>query len=337
MRTWHVTRRGWWFILAVVMVTIPSYAMSHSLLFLLTGFFLAIALYNALYVFFNLRGVRVSSRVVGEWVAGSDAIITVRIQFARGVRRDLEVVGESDNAHIAPERLERVSPGTETRLRVSQLWRGRTRIQTVYVESSYPFGFFALRVSDDALHEPLVMPWTFPANETSLTATSTGGGFVPVTSGDYQYLDDYRHGEDVRFVHWKKSAARGELVVRRDVRRRSKSRTRVFVPDPCPYFEFAICSVASEIEGNEEEWSVWDGNALKHGADGVDLRLVLAELEPCRPPGQELLKTPHFEWVFASDVVPDAARMEAFERAFRQSVAYGVDLQAVDDEPRSSD
>lgn len=95
--------------------------------------------------------------------------------------------------------------------------RGRYRIEEISLVTRFPFGLFekTRRLGDAA--EVVVFPAGLDAADWSFQVWSAFGE-VPSTrrgeGNDYFGLRDYRFGEDMRAIHWKTTARRGDLVVR---------------------------------------------------------------------------------------------------------------------------
>ncbi len=319
----RMTRRGYLFLLAVVFVTIPSYLMSHSLLFLLTGFFMGIVVYNAVFVWLNMRRIQIRANIVGEWTAGSPGTIAIQVRAARRAF-DVTFGAETDHAHVHDLRVDNLVDETEIKLKADKFWRGKLEVNRVYAESSYPFGFISYRVSDDRQHQVTVLPWVLPLEFIESELSHDSGGAMPISSGDYQYLDDYRAGEDVRLVHWKKSASRHQLVMRRDMRRRSDPHLKVFVPDDCAHLEYAIALVSAYVVDPEsaEAWGILDGTQIIRNDENNRLYIHLATVSPSAALNDLAFEQADWQWIEASKLTPNPHAFEEFERIRSQALVF---------------
>lgn len=120
----------------------------------------------------------------------------------------------------APYQL-RLSPREHRQLfaRFSPQKRGRHSVSAALVATAYPFGFF-----EKSRRVPLASKstvWVFPAEvdvEDLMAQVTARVGEAParqVGAGeDYFSLRPFRDGDDVRRVHWRRSAKTGRLVVR---------------------------------------------------------------------------------------------------------------------------
>ena len=99
--------------------------------------------------------------------------------------------------------------------------RGRWHCGPLAVRINDPFGLVMRRQQFTATTEVLVTPQVVP-----LTALAAAGGSgssgetqpnrIGVVGADDVLIREYRHGDDVRRVHWRSTARRGDLMVRRE-------------------------------------------------------------------------------------------------------------------------
>ncbi len=153
--------------------------------------------------------------------------------------------------------------------------RGRHEVGPLRLTAQDPFGLVLRTRSTRAVDVLLVVPAVVPLPAPARHGAGTGGVAALASPGDDDVvLRDYRPGDDRRRVHWRASARRGELVVRReDAPRRAgavvlldPAAGAVVGPDDAPgldAFERAVTAVASA------------GEAL--AAEGLTVRLVTAD------------------------------------------------------------
>lgn len=99
--------------------------------------------------------------------------------------------------------------------------RGRFRTGPLMVRTSDPFGLVKLDRQFTATSEIIVTPRVYPLNTMqNVSGGGTSGEVSPQRIGvlgqDDVLIREYRHGDDVRRVHWRSTARRGELMVRRE-------------------------------------------------------------------------------------------------------------------------
>jgi uncharacterized protein (DUF58 family) len=136
--------------------------------------------------------------------------------------------------------------------------RGRYRVGPLSVRLTDPFGLCELARSFASSDELVVTPVLFPLPSVRLGGDWAGGGdaasrSVAVSGSDDAATREYRHGDDLRKVHWKSTARTGELMVRRE-EQPFQSRATLLLDaragahhgeGPGSSFEYAVSTVAS--------------------------------------------------------------------------------------------
>jgi uncharacterized protein (DUF58 family) len=194
--------------------------------------------------------------------AGGSATVTLRLDNVGRMRTSVLLLEDE-----VPQRLgagtrfvlDRIEAGGRRELsyRVRGNLRGRYQVGPLTVRLSDPFGLCELNRSFRDRDELIVSP----AIESLPRLRRTGAALMPdgqsrtaAASGD----DDaatraYRHGDDLRRVHWRSTARAGELMVRREEAPRS-SRATVLLDTregswagegPTSSFEWAVSAAAS--------------------------------------------------------------------------------------------
>ncbi|CNF33890.1 Uncharacterized conserved protein (some members contain a von Willebrand factor type A (vWA) domain) [Mycobacterium tuberculosis] len=119
--------------------------------------------------------------------------------------------------------LERIEPHGSRRLgyRIRSDVRGRYRVGPLTVRLTDPFGMVELVRSFSLSDTLTVTPAIVPLPHSRLSGAWTGGGdsvarAVSAAGEDDVAPREYRHGDDLRRVHWRSTARHGELMVRRE-------------------------------------------------------------------------------------------------------------------------
>lgn len=119
--------------------------------------------------------------------------------------------------------LDRVEPGghREVSYRVRSDLRGKYPLGPLQLRLTDPFGMCELTRSFSAYDTLTVVPSVVPLAPVRLVGESTGYGDSRTRSLALAGEDDviprgYRHGDDLRRVHWRSTARYGELMVRRE-------------------------------------------------------------------------------------------------------------------------
>jgi uncharacterized protein (DUF58 family) len=136
--------------------------------------------------------------------------------------------------------------------------RGRYDVGPLVVRLTDPFGLCELTRSFPSVDRLTVIPQVFPLPTVRLAGEYAGTGdsrarSVAVHGEDDAATREYRHGDDLRRVHWRSTARTGELMVRRE-EQPWESRatvvldTRAFAhrgEGPTASFEWAVSATAS--------------------------------------------------------------------------------------------
>jgi uncharacterized protein (DUF58 family) len=185
--------------------------------------------------------------------------------------------------------VDRIEPGggREMVYRVRADVRGRYQVGPLAVRLADPFGLVELARSFTTAGRLTVTPPIIALPHGRLTGSWTGGGEsrarTVATAGENDVAPrEYRHGDDLRRVHWRSTARRGELMVRRE-EQQWQSRGTLFLDTrrlahwgggPDASFEHAVSVVASI--------------GVQLGREGLGLRYVTDE-------GEVLAPSPAFE------------------------------------------
>lgn len=208
--------------------------------------------------------------------------------------------------------VDRIEPGgaREMVYRIRADARGRYQVGPLTVRLADPFGLVELARSFATSGRLTVTPPIVPLPPGRLTGAWTGGGESQARSVATAGEDDvapreYRHGDDLRRVHWRSTARRGELMVRRE-EQQWQSRGTIFLDTrrlahwgdgPGASFEHAVSVVASI--------------GVQLGREGLGLRYVTDE-------GQILAPSSAFEGALLDSLA--IARTSA-ERSLRTGLA----------------
>jgi uncharacterized protein (DUF58 family) len=156
--------------------------------------------------------------------------------------------------------LDRVRPGAPRRVRypVRSDVRGRYRVGPLRLRLTDPFGLVELTRSFTATDRLTVVPAVQPLPTVNLAGAWHSGGdsvarAVAVRGEDDAATREYRHGDDLRKVHWRSTARVGKLMVRREERPWQSTATLLLDTraaghrgdGPGSSFEWAVSAAAS--------------------------------------------------------------------------------------------
>ncbi|MCW2598364.1 MAG: hypothetical protein JWM02_193 [Frankiales bacterium] len=136
--------------------------------------------------------------------------------------------------------------------------RGHYRVGPLSVRLTDPFGLVELTRSFASVDDLMVTPVVTPLPTVRLGGDWTGGGeatarSVAASGSDDAATREYRHGDDLRKVHWRSTAHVGELMVRRE-EQPFQSRATLLLDSrriahrgegPGSSFEWSVSAVAS--------------------------------------------------------------------------------------------
>jgi len=156
--------------------------------------------------------------------------------------------------------LDRVPPGItrEVRYRARADVRGRYQVGPLVVRLTDPFGLSRVTRSFSSVDELVVTPAVTPLPRIRLggdwaTGGDTSSRALATSGSDDATTREYRHGDDLRKVHWRSTARMGELMVRQE-EHRLQSRATVLLDGragahrgegPGSSFEWAVSAAAS--------------------------------------------------------------------------------------------
>ncbi|MCA1223617.1 DUF58 domain-containing protein, partial [Streptomyces sp. 8L] len=197
--------------------------------------------------------------------AGSEARVRLRVDNVSRLPTGLLMLQDHVPYVLGPRPrfvLDRVeaSGRREVSYRVRSDLRGRYPLGPLQLRLTDPFGMCELTRSFSAFDTLTVVPRTRPLPPVRLTGDSSGVGDGGVRSLALAGEDDmiprgYRHGDDLRRVHWRSTARYGELMVRREEQPR-RARCTVLLDTradaylgggPDSAFEWAVSGTASVL------------------------------------------------------------------------------------------
>ncbi len=254
-RTIKFTRDGVKFILVTLAIGVAAINTGNNLLYLVLAMMLSFIILSGVLSEVTMRGVTASREVPTTAVAGQP--VAVRVGLTNGKRwapsfslAVHDVLGRGGTrggtraarppAPEAPPRAYflRVSPGETAWGRYIYTFprRGRTRFAGFRLATRYPFGLFVKSGVIEGHGEVVVLPPVDPIEAPPSGESQTAGdrpvsrlGHGSTPSG----LREYRPGDEPRTIHWRRSAALDELVVR-ELDRDDRDRVLVALPTVFP-------------------------------------------------------------------------------------------------------
>ncbi|MDQ0796849.1 DUF58 domain-containing protein [Streptomyces sp. B1I3] len=261
-----LTTRGRSFFAAGVAAAVCAYVLGQGDL-LRVGLLLAVLPLVCVVVLHRTRYRVAGSRRLSpsRVAAGSEARVHLRMDNVSRLPTGLLMLQDRVPYVLGPRPrfvLDRVEAGgrREVSYRVRSDLRGRYPLGPLQLRLSDPFGMCELTRSFGAHDTLVVIPRTEPLPPLRLAGESSGYGDGRQRSLALAGEDDiiprgYRHGDDLRRVHWRSTARYGELMVRREEQPQRARCTvlldtrRIAYQDAGPDsgFEWAVSGAASAL------------------------------------------------------------------------------------------
>ncbi|GMU24183.1 MAG: hypothetical protein AMXMBFR13_42600 [Phycisphaerae bacterium] len=223
----RITFSGLLCMVILLLVGMAALNSEANLLFLLFGIGAGVVLVNAVAPVVMVRGLLVERVIPSAVVAGRTFSLCYHV---RSVRRWIKlwsvVLTEAPTSGVPAQfplgLVDGLGPGREERVDLTGrcLWRGRVELRGVRVLSRFPFGLFSCSV-DVALPAELIVypalgrfrrdPWRDRRLSDSPSSRNAR------QRGDHQEfygVREYRPGDNLRWIHWRRSARTGQLVIR---------------------------------------------------------------------------------------------------------------------------
>ncbi|MFE0686250.1 DUF58 domain-containing protein [Streptomyces sp. NPDC058961] len=261
-----LTTRGRSFLAAGVAAAICAFVLGQEDL-LRVGLLLAVLPLVCTVVLYRTRYRVAGSRRLepGRVPAGSEARVHLRIDNVSRLHTGLLMLQDRVPYVLGPRPrfvLDRVEAGgkREVSYRVRSDLRGRYPLGPLQLRLSDPFGMCELTRAFSAYDTLTVIPRTEPLPPVRLSGEAAGYGdgrhrSLALAGEDDVIPRGYRHGDDLRRVHWRSTARYGELMVRREEQpQRARCTVLLDTRDlayagagPDSAFEWAVSGAASAL------------------------------------------------------------------------------------------
>lgn len=196
--------------------------------------------------------------------------------------------------------LRRIEPSGHRRVayRIRSEHRGRFEIGPLTLRSADPLGMFELSRSFSARHTLTVVPRVQALPPTRLGTLWAGRGeghaaYAAAAGEEDIGVREYRHGDDLRRIHWRATAHHGELMVRRE-ERTWHSQCTILLDSrlgahrgsgPAASYEWAVSATASAAvhllnQGYRVRLSTCTGGGLIPAEDQDTVLDALAVVQP---------------------------------------------------------
>ncbi len=216
------TREGKFFVGITLGVGFAAINTGNNLLYLLLGLLLALIIVSGVMSELSLRDLTVIRRLPARAQVGKPHLVEIEVINQKKKIPSYAIEVEDLRAgHPADKRcfFLKVSPDANqiAAYRRTPTRRGLDRYVGFRIATRFPFGLFEKSREVQAEGELLVYPAVDPITLSPRAhGKLQGGGRSAARGQGEEFLGMRRHrdGEDLRDVHWRKSAALGQLVVR---------------------------------------------------------------------------------------------------------------------------
>ncbi|MEM7139362.1 MAG: DUF58 domain-containing protein [Myxococcota bacterium] len=221
-RKFRLTREGRAFLFVTVGVGLAAVNTANNLLYLVLGLLLSLLLVSGVLSDLALWRLRMRRKLPGQVFAEKRAIIEmIAFNDKRWLASvSVEAVDSPEDGGMEPARFLRIPPSESAEATYGFVAprRGLVELGAVRVRTRYPFGLiekgYTVFLPDEIVVYPALLaaaptpPYEqMPGDAAPMHRTGQGTDFA----GSVRY---YRDGDESRDIHWKRTATRGELVVR---------------------------------------------------------------------------------------------------------------------------
>lgn len=273
-------------VLAVsILVLIASFTAEANLLLLLFGISAGVMVVNLVVCIRTVRHVDVERSVGPAAVADRPLRITYLVSSRRRFMRSwaihvTEASIRGSGISFSGGFVTVLEPGAEQRVELTVVCprRGRIQLRAIRLACGFPFGLFVCHVDVEAPAELIVYPavgrvrreiW----NQRS-TAETAGSRRTDRSAAEEEFhgVREYRHGDNPRWIHWRRSAHVGQLVVREH--RTPRDSVVMVLLDPWPG-SLVLRSVGRGVLGHilngtgEREWDADAERTISAAATAV--------------------------------------------------------------------
>ena len=219
---YHVTREGWMYFAAIMVVIFAAINTSNNLLYMVLSALLAVLLLSGFLSGLNFRYLRLGIRIPPHCFTGEPFPVSIQVRNEKRVfpSFSLQFEARDDNPfrfstfYIPVVRAERhaLQAGQAILNR-----RGRYVMRELRASSRYPFGFFLKGRNYKVEAECICYPQILPQERMNFSVLDVQGSNQRFERGlgyDLYTIRDYLPADSARHVHWKASAKTAVLKTR---------------------------------------------------------------------------------------------------------------------------
>ncbi len=212
-----ITREGFRLILATLLVGLASLNTGNNLMYLILSVMLAILFLSFFVTYVNLSGIETKIEQIGELYAGRPA--RVRIILFNKSRLFSARSFFLKNTEGGPFRIltyvRFLRPREKIELLVEglPLKRGHFDLnKKIILKTGFPFIFTERTVSPELRSKLLIYPSLMDIKTQFFSLRNANNSIL--NEEEIYRIREYRYGDDRRWIHWKATAKRGELMIK---------------------------------------------------------------------------------------------------------------------------
>lgn len=261
IRSVHITRTGWAFILLTTALGIAGLNTGNNLLYLIFGMLLSMLLINGILSTSSLHNLEVKLQFPERLYVGANNPVRVEITNLKRRLPSFALTMQPPGA-LSGHFIFKINPGENTRFVHYQPLeqRGWVKLPVFRIHSSYPFGliekFIPIPFIDggERVVYPELKPFKHDADTVSFfrgdyLSGEKGSGINPYGIREFQYGDDMRH------MHWPSFAKVGKWMLK-EFEHEKKTRVTINLiceTSPTPQREATVSLAASLLMHFVEE------------------------------------------------------------------------------------
>lgn len=227
-----VSREGWCYLGVITFIFLGALIRDINLLVLLVGLLIGLLVYSWIAVVISLRRIEVKRTAPREVVAGEPFDVTISLVNRKRWFSSWGVAVDDPIEHLtggAPGLTTggvlflctRAGETAEGAYRVCLGERGKYRFGPLAVSTRFPLGLIRRSMIVDTETSLIVLPrlgqmrpgWARPNPAIAHASRSSDRRQGPL-EGDFIGLREWRSGDSGRWIHWRTTARKGELMVR---------------------------------------------------------------------------------------------------------------------------
>jgi len=210
-----ITREGGRLILATLLVGLASLNTGNNLMYLILSVMLSVLFLSFIVTYINLRGIEVKVEQLSELYAGRPSKIKITLSNSKKFLSSHSLFLKIEDPIILSTYIRKLGPKEKREVfeEVLPLRRGLFDLnKKVLLRTGFPFIFTERTIIPELRAKLLIYPSLIDIEEELFSFEETGKGIL--NEEEFYKIREYRYGDDRRWIHWKSTAKRGELMTK---------------------------------------------------------------------------------------------------------------------------